>query len=138
MDARERGSPPEIREREEEAAHALCRRWGCGSGRDTTDSLLLDVAESFAAFFNIEGGLRSCPFQDVYMGDGWVQELQAARVLVADEKLAWPDALGRDLTAVDVQALTVLKRTESRLDRMRREQDEAERKAREAERERNR
>lgn len=84
------------------------------------------------------GVVRGCPFEDVFRGDGWVQELQDARVQVADNGVPWPDALGRDLAAVDVQALAVLKRAENRLDRMKREQDEQEKKQRDAERTRRR
>lgn len=144
LDARERDAPPEIRAREESAARALCKRWNCGTGTPTEDRLLKSVAKSFASFAGVspedaptscqDSCSLSCPFEGVFRGDGWVQELQAARVLVQDEHLTWGDALGRDLTAVDRDALLVLKRAENKLDRLRREQDEAERKRKELER----
>ena len=138
IEAREQGHTPELRARAEAAARAQCRRWGCGTGRPTADPLLTTVAESFSEFAGMPGVVRGCPFEGVFRGDGWVQELQDARVQVADNGVPWPDALGRDLTAVDVQALAVLKRAENRLDRMKREQDEQEKKQREAERARRR
>lgn len=138
LEAREKGHAPDLRAKAESAARAQCRRWGCGTHHSTTDPILRTVAESFSEFAGTPGVVRGCPFEGVFRGDGWVQELQAARVLVADEGVPWPDALGRDLTAVDVQALSVLKRTENRLDRMRRDEIERERKEREAERARRR
>ena len=123
-----------MRARAESAARAQCRRWGCGTGRDTDDRLLRDVADSFAEFAGLQGCATRCPFEGVFRGDGWVQELQAARVLVQDEGYSWPDALAREPAAVDRDALLVLKRAENRLDQLKREQDEAERKRREAER----
>ena len=136
LDARERDSPPDVRAREEATARTLCKRWGCGTSNPTEDRLLRSVARSFATFAGAspEDAPTSCPFEGVFRGDGWVQELQAARVLVQDEHLDWRDALGRDLTAVDRDALLVLKRAENKLDRLKREQDEEERKRRELER----
>lgn len=130
LDARE--GDDATRSRQEEAARALCARWGCGKDGEggTRDPLLRSVAKGFEHFAQVpEGTVTGCPFAGVFRGDGWPQELQRARVLVSDDGLSWPDALGRPLTAADVDALTLLKSAENRLDRMKRA-DEAERKAR--------
>lgn len=135
LDARE--GDDAARPRQEEAARALCARWGCGAGgkdgeRGTSDPLLRSVAKGFEHFAQVpEGTVVGCPFEGVFRGDGWPQELQRARVLVSDDGLSWPDALGRPLTAVDVDALVLLKSAENKLDRLKRAQDDAERKARE-------
>lgn len=130
-----RAAPAALRERQEETARALCRRWSCGTGRGTQDRLLADVARSFATFAEVEPDpVPTCPFEGVFRGEGWPQELARARVLVSDEHLTWPDALGRPLTAVDVDALALFKRAENKLDRLQREQDELARQNREGNR----
>lgn len=50
------------------------------------------------------------------MTGGHLGELLNARLLVADEHLTWGDALGRELTAADVDALGAWKQSRARLD----------------------
>lgn len=95
-------------------------RWGCRRAR----SLPLartehEIARAFERVAGLaEGACTGCPFEGVYhpgASGGWVHELLAARLLVADEGLTWADALGRELTAHDVAALRVWKATQARL-----------------------
>ena len=59
-----------MRAHAEDAARALCRRWGCGSGRPTNDALLRAVAESFGEFAGLPEPVHGCPFEGVFRGDG--------------------------------------------------------------------
>lgn len=74
-----------------------------------------------------DGAVIGCPFSGVY-GPGehaeWLDELLTARALVESDSLPWPDALGRDLAACDVDALATWRRALARVDRIEREDRE--------------
>lgn len=71
------------------------------------------------------GSCPGCPFEGVHGGldltGGWLAELLDARVLVSDEGLTWVDALdGREIVAVDRDALLAFKRADAKLTRLER------------------
>lgn len=111
---------------EQLAAERRKAAWGCPSGGQPPGHLR-SVARAFAALFDAPPG-DGCPFQGVYHGDGWCQELQLARVLVQDEGLSWAQALGRPLAAIDRDALVVTRHAEATVRRL---LDEHERQKRE-------
>lgn len=85
-----------------------------------------------------EGEVQGCPFEGIYYPaatGGHLAELLDARLVVNDEHVSWVEALGRELTAADVDALVAFKRAKARIDAItarerEREQAEAEMKRR--------
>ncbi len=63
------------------------------------------------------------------MTGGHLAELLDARLLVGDEHVSWTDALGRELTAADVDALGAFKRAKARIDVLNAQERERERAA---------
>lgn len=100
------------------------------------------MAQSFARTLGLEeGDVGGCPFEGVYhpgVTGGHLAELLDARLLVADERVAWEDALGRGLTAADVDALAAFKRAKARLDAVAQRERERERAEEEGRRRRRR
>lgn len=86
------------------------------------------LATAFETFLGLApGSCPGCPFESVYGGvddtGGWLSELLDARALVTTEGYAWPDALdGRQLVAVDRDALLAFKRADARMTHLEREQ----------------
>lgn len=109
---------------EDPDADARCegmrRRWGCGGRSGERGPAELAVAESFAKVLGLApGDVAGCPFEGIYhpgVTGGHLGELLDARLLVADEHVSWEDALGRPLTAADVDALGAFKRAKARID----------------------
>lgn len=86
-----------------------------------------------------EGEVCECPFEGIYhpaVTGGHLAELLDARLLVADEHVTWTDALGRELTAADVDALAAFKRAKARIDALNARERERDREQAEAERKR--
>lgn len=104
----------------DERCEGMRRRWGCGGRRGERGPAERAVAQSFARTLGLaESDVAGCPFEGVYhpgVTGGHLAELLDARLLVADEHVAWEDALGRPLTAADVDALAAFKRAKARLD----------------------
>lgn len=105
-------------------------RWGCG-GPPKWGKAEHAVASSIEKTLRLPEGTcaGSCPFAGIYdpaATGGHLGELLDARLLVADEHVTWREALGRDLTWVDVEALRARKLAAARLDAARERQREAE------------
>lgn len=95
------------------------QRWGCGGrcpARGLRENLVAEAAEKT---LNLPPGtVEGCPFEGVYhpgVTGGHLGELLDARMLVHDEHLSWEDALGRPLTAADVDGIDSFKRAKARI-----------------------
>lgn len=126
----------------DERCEGMRRRWGCGGRRGERGPAERAAAESFAKTLGLDpADVVGCPFEGVYhhgVTGGHLAELLDARLLVADERVAWEDALGRALTAADVDALAAFKRAKARLDAVAQRERERERAEAEAEAKRRR
>lgn len=105
-------------------------RWGCGGGPPKRGKREDAVAASVEKALALPAGACArCPFEGLYrpeMSGGHAGELLDARLLVADEHVTWREALGRDLTHVDVEGLRAFRMAKARLDAIRDRQREAE------------
>lgn len=110
--------------------------WGCGShgskGKPRANLALL--AESFwRAVAPGAPACEGCPFEGVYHArDGWTREVFDAMALTSTGDggvgMPWPEALGRDVTAADREAILAVQTARAAMVRAER----AEREAREA------
>lgn len=105
-------------------------RWGCGGRQGKRGKREELVAQSFERTLGFAPGTcTGCPFEGVYharVTGGHLGELLDARLLVADERVEWRDALGRELVAIDVEGLRAFRHARARLDVIRERQRQAE------------
>jgi hypothetical protein len=105
-------------------------RWGCAGRQGKRGKGELAVIASAEKVLGLpKGSCDGCPFEGVYhpqMNGGHVGELLDARLLVADEHLPWPVALGREPVAIDVEGLRAFRYAKARLDSLRDRQRAAE------------
>lgn len=89
-------------------------RWGCPRGPSGGAPLPPDLAAEarHAALVTGTPEARTCPFACVTYADPWVVEVTRAVTLAADLHIPIDEQLGRDLTRVDLQALSALKRAQ--------------------------
>lgn len=108
-------------------------RWRCNGRAGERGPAERAVAASVEKTLGYaEGEVDRCPFEGVYypgVTGGHLAELLDARLLVSDEHVSWTDALGRELTAVDVDALGAFKRAKARIDALNAQERERERAA---------
>jgi hypothetical protein len=89
-------------------------RWGCPRGPAGGAPLPADLAAEARHVATVTGTpeARTCPLACVTYADPWVVEMTRAVALAADLHIPIDEQLGRDLTRVDLQALSALKRAQ--------------------------
>ena len=101
-------------ESQTEFAKSQQERWGCpAAGKTPPDELPPDLQQeaSYAASMaNVEVP-NTCPFSCVMAATAWVVELTHAVASQADYGVPMHEYLGRPLTAVDLQALSALRKS---------------------------
>ena len=87
-------------------------RWGCGQSRTTP--LPPDLAAEARHVARVTGApeAETCPLACVTYADPWVVELTRAVSLAGDWHVPLTESLGRDLVAVDIEALAELKQAQ--------------------------
>ena len=100
---------PEAIAAEERGAERAKEAWGCKGGKPPSPHLKL-LGESFWRAVGPGTPCEGCPFAGVYHpADGWTREVFDAMALTSTGDggtgLPWDDALGRDVTAADREAI---------------------------------
>ena len=102
--------------------------WGCGKGGKPRPHLAL-LAESFWRAMGA-APCEGCPFEGVYHPrDGWTREVFDAMALTSTGDggvgMPWPEALGRDVTAADREAILAVQTARAAMVRAERAEREA-------------
>lgn len=89
-------------------------RWGCPRGPVAGAPLPADLASEARHVATVTGTpeASTCPLACITYADPWVVEITRAVALAADLHIPIDEQLGRDLTRVDLQALSALKRAQ--------------------------
>ena len=100
---------PEAIAAEERGAERAREAWGCKGGKPPSAHLKL-LGESFWRAVGPGTPCEGCPFAGVYhTADGWTREVFDAMALTSTgdggAALPWDEALGRDITAADRDAI---------------------------------
>lgn len=105
---------------ESRAAEKLRAEWGCGGGKPTASKRLRQIAEAYAEVVGCDTP-EGCPFEGACRpqgNGGWTAEILDALLLRQEAKVDWVDALGRELTAADREAILAVERTRAKLTRL--------------------
>lgn len=94
-----------------EAAQEYRARWGCPRGGAPLPPDLAAEARHVAAVTGTPEA-TTCPLACVTYADPWVVEVTRAVALAADLHVPIDEQLGRDLTRVDLAALSALKKAQ--------------------------
>ena len=103
-----------LREATLDAAREYRERWGCPRGPADGAPLPADLAAEARHVATVTGTpvASTCPLACVTYADPWVVEVTRAVALASDLHIPIDEQLGRDLTRVDLQALSALKRAQ--------------------------
>ena len=118
-----------------DSAREYRERWGCPRGPAAGAPLPADLAAEARHVAIVTGTpeARTCPLACITYADPWVVELTRAVALAADLHIPLDDQLGRDLTRVDLAALSAIKQAQGAAwesdQKIREEQEEQRRKA---------
>lgn len=97
-----------------DSAREYRERWGCPRGPANGDALPPDLAAEarHVATVTDTPEASTCPFASITFASPWVVEITRAIALASDLHIPIDEQLGRDLTRVDLQALSALKRAQ--------------------------